>query len=367
MNQMSPTTSSFALADAVAVLRRRVLHVVGLSLLVGLVALGIAFLIPPTYVARTLFIPPQPASSTAATALASIGALSTLAGAGAALRTPADQYIAFMQSATVTTRIITQFALVGVYKVELMTDARKVLNSRVRFVVGKKDGLVTVEVDDENPQRAADIANRHIDELRVLTASLAVTEAQQRRVFFERQLDGARGKLASAQRALQESGFSQAALNSEPRSAAESYARLRAQAQAVEVRLQALRDGLSDDTPEVRQQTALLAATRAQLARAETAGRAGGDGDYVARYREYKYQETLFDIYARQFELARIDESREGSLIQVIDRASPPERRSRPRRALTAVSSTLIAAVLLSVYFVLTGLRKRSAERPVAG
>lgn len=358
-------SSELTLAIAWSRVRQRLVLVVFAPLVAGLIALGIAFKLPSVYVAETVFMPPQQSQSSGAAALASLGALSALAGAGGALRTPADQYVALMQSATVTNRIIEQFDLIKVYDVEMLSDARKVLAKKARFAVGKKDGLISIEVEDRVPQRAADIANRYVEELRRMTASLAVTEAQQRRVFFERHLDLTRTRLAEAQRALQASGFSQGALNSEPRSAAEGYARLRAQLQAAEVRMQALRDSLADDTPEVRQQAALIGALRTQVAQLESANRGSGSADYVSRYRDYKYQETLFELYARQFELARVDESREGSLIQVVDFATPPERRTWPRRAATAIVTTLISGVLLVAYLALGGPvgRQRRAQR----
>ena len=145
------------------------------------------------------------------------------------LRTPADQYVALMQSTTVCDRIVDQFKLMEVYDAKFRVDARKALASNVHFNVGKKDGLITVEVDDKSPQRAAEMANRLIDELRRMTDTIAVSEAQQRRKFFEQQLRQTQDKLVQAQQALQASGFTQGALKSEPRSAAEGYARLKAE------------------------------------------------------------------------------------------------------------------------------------------
>lgn len=321
-------------------------------LVVGAVTLGIAFLITPTFTGRTSFLPPQQQQSSAASALASLGALAGLAGGAASIRTPADQYVALMQSTTVADRIIDQFGLVAAYEAETRTDARRELGENVRMSVGKKDGLITVEVDDKRPQRAADIANRYVEELRRLTSTLAITEAQQRRAFFERQMQQTRDKLIAAQQELQSSGFSQGALRAEPRAAAEAYARLRAETTAAEVRLQTLRSSLADSTPEVSAQQSALAALRGQLARSEAANDATGGPDYIGKYREFKYQETLFDLFARQYELARVDESREGALIQVVDTAMPPERKSRPKRLLMAIIAglatfALVAAVLL--------------------
>jgi uncharacterized protein involved in exopolysaccharide biosynthesis len=328
-------------------------------LLAGLVALGITFMITPTFTATTTFLPPQQQQSTAASAIAALGPLAGLVGA-AGVRTPADQYVALMQSVTVSDRLIDQFKLIEVYDVKFRSDARKALQSNVRIAVGKKDGLIIVEVDDKNPQRAADMANRYVDELRRMTSTIAIGEAQQRRLFFERQLAQTRDRLTAAQLALQASGFSQGALKAEPKAAAEGYAKLRAEATAAEVRLQAIRGSLVDDTPEVRQQQATLNALRAQLARLEQASDAAGGPDYVGKYREFKYQETLFELFARQYELARVDESREGALIQVVDAAAPPEKKSKPKRAITAIVTT---GAFLLVLAVLVLLRHAWRER----
>jgi uncharacterized protein involved in exopolysaccharide biosynthesis len=254
-----------------------------------------------------------------------------------------------MQSVTVSDRLIEQFKLMEVYSEKFRVDARHELGKNVRISLGKKDGLISVEVDDHVPQRAADIANRYVDELRRVTGSLAVTEAQQRRVFFEQQLKQGRDRLVQAQQALQASGFNLNALKAEPKAAAEGYAKMKAEVTGAEIRLQALRGTMTDSSPEVRQQQVALNAMREQLAKVEAATQVSGGPDYVSRYRDFKYQEALFEVYARQFELARVDESREGALIQVVDPATPPERKSKPKRGIAAVITTLATAALLIV------------------
>jgi uncharacterized protein involved in exopolysaccharide biosynthesis len=330
------------------------------SLAAGLAALGIAFVIPPTYTATTTFLPPQQQQSAASALLSSLGPLAGLAGGATALRTPADQYVALMQSATVADRVIDAFHLMDVYEAKFRVDARKALAKNAHFSIGKKDGLITIDVDDRSAQRAADIANRFVDELRRMTDTIAVSEAQQRRKFFESQLQQTQQKLVQAQQAMQAAGLTEGTLKAEPKAAAEGYARLKAQVTAAEVRLSTLRGSLSDSAPEVQQQLNALAALRGQLAQLEQTTRVPGGPDYVDKYREFKYQETLFELFARQYELARLDESREGALIQVVDRAAPPERRSKPKRAIVALVTTLIAGIVLSAFVIM----RRSAAAP---
>ena len=335
-----------------------------LPLLAGMAALGITYLIKPTFTSRTVFLPPQQQQSAAASAIASLGALSGLVGASAGIKSPADQYISLLQSTTVADRLIDEFKLMQAYEADFRFEARKRLAENVRISLGKKDGLITVEVDDVDPQRASEMANRHVDELRRLTSQLALSEAQQRRAFFETQLKDTRDALTTAQQRLQASGFNPGALKAEPKAAAEGYARLKAEVTAAEVRLQTLRGNLSDATPEVQQALTMLTALRAQLGKVEASTDLSGGPDYISKFREFKYQETLFELFSRQYELARLDESREGALIQVVDVAKPAERKSKPKRAITAVATTLVVLLLLAAFVVTRHFWRLSLTRP---
>jgi uncharacterized protein involved in exopolysaccharide biosynthesis len=321
------TISLFELATASAS-QWRVL--IGSATFTAAVAVVGALLWPPTYTARTLLMPPQAQQSAAAAALQSLGALAGLAGGAAGVRAPADQYVALMQSRSSQDALVDQFNLAEVYGTKLRVDARRELAMNTRVSVGRKDGLIALEVDDTSPTRAADIANAYVAQLRRLTTVLAVTEAQQRRAFFEKQFLQAKEALSSAQERLQRAGFSEGALRAEPKATAETYARLRAQVTSSEVRLTALRTFLSDSSAEVQQMLATLSALRGQLSRIEQIDSSAGSGEYISLYRDFKYQETLFEIFAKQYEAARVDEMREGAVIQVVDMAMPPERKSSP-------------------------------------
>lgn len=359
----SPTATEIGLAELVALLREHRVLLCVTPVLAGLVALAIAFIVAPTFTARTSFLPPKQQQSAAAAALASLGGLAALAGAGGT-GSPAEQFVALMQSETVADRLIKQFDLINVYDVRLNVKAREKLKDNTRMSVGRKDGLIRVEVDDHSPVRAAEIANQYVHELRQLLSTLAITEAQQRRAFFGNELQNTRDRLTKAQQALTSSGFNPGALRAEPKAAAESYARLRAEVTGAEVRLHTLRGTLSDNAAEVQQQLAALSALRAQLARLEHAPDAqGSDPNYIGKYREFKYQEAMFDMLARQYELARIDEAREGPLVQVVDSALPPEKKSKPKRAVVALATALATALLLYAWLVVRLAIRKSQGR----
>jgi uncharacterized protein involved in exopolysaccharide biosynthesis len=333
-------------------------------LVVGLAALGISFAVPPTFTATVKFLPPQQQQSAAASMLAGLGGLGGLAGAAAGLKNPADQYMAFMKSNSVQDALIERFKLQERYETKFKDDTRKELTANARATSGK-DGLITVEIDDKDPKFAADLANAHVEELQKLLARLAVTEAQQRRAFFEKQLTQVKEKFTEAEQALRATGVSSSVLKSNPTSALAAVAGLKAQVTAQEVKVGAMRGYLADTAPDFKQAMTELANLRAQLAKQEKdePAAAAGQGDYVAKFREFKYQETLFELFARQFEMAKVDESREGAVIQVLDVAQPPERKSKPKKALIAIIATLAAGFALLLFvFIRQALRNASQD-----
>ena len=338
-------------------------------LVAGLAALGIGFAIPPTFTAQTSFLPPQQQQGMAASMLASLGALGGLAGAASGIKNPNDQYVAFLKSNSVEDALIERFDLMNRYKEEYRADARKTLEANVKVSSGK-DGIITVAVDDKDPKIAADIANAYVQELTRLMGRLAVTEAQQRRQFFEAQLQQTQEKLTQAEMAIKATGITSDVLKANPESAVAAVAALQAQITAQEVRLGAMRGYLAETAPDFKQALNELVTLRAQLAKQsnDSITKAGPDrrtaqGDYISKYREFKYQETLFELFAKQFEMAKVDESREGATIQVVDKAEPPELKSKPKKALIAVLATLATGFALLLFVFMRQALRNSGQR----
>ena len=346
------------------------LLVVG-PLLAGLAALGVCFAIAPTFTASTSFMPPQQQASGAASLLSSLGALGGLAGAASGLKNPSDQYVAFLKSRSVQDALIDRFDLIKRYDEKYRQYATKELEQRARVKAGK-DGLITVDADDEDPQFAATLANAHVEELGKLLSRLAVTEAQQRRLFFEKQLSATKDKLVKAEQALRSSGVSASVLKSSPVAAVEGLAKLKAAIAAQEIKLASMRGYLAESAFEFKQAQTELSAMRSQMARLESAD-PGPEADgkdsssYIAKYRDYKYFETLFELFSKQYEIARVDESREGAVIQVVDVAVPPELKSKPKKAIIAVLATLASGFALLIFvFVRQSLRNAAQDAEAA-
>src|SRR5215813_9056466 len=156
----------------------------------------VAFLLPIRYESNILMLPPQQNSSMGSAllnqlgngALGALAPLASLTGSGLNLKNPSDMYVSLVTSRTVEDALVRRFALMDEYHEKRFSDARKELEKRTTAVAGTKDGLIRITVEDHDPKRAADLANGYIEEFQKLSASLAISEAQRRRLFFEQEL-----------------------------------------------------------------------------------------------------------------------------------------------------------------------------------
>ena len=269
--------------------------------------------------------------------------------------------------------MIQRFGLMGEYHAKRMSDARKEFERRTTAVAGTKDGLIRLSVEDRDPKRAAELANGYVDEFRKLSASLAITEAARRRLFFEQQLQDTKDKLTEAEEAMTKTEESTGVLqiDSQARSLIESAAVLRAEVVAKQVQIEGMRSFATDENPGLivaKQELAALQSQLQQLAGSQhdagsdinlSKGRVTESGmEYLRRFRDLKYQETVFELLAKELEVAKLDEAREGSIIQVVDAAVPADRRSSPHRLLIVIGSTIFAFFVATFW---VWLRKRLA------
>lgn len=328
----------------------------GFGALAGLV---LCLALPVRYTATTKIMPPQQTQSTVSMLSSQLvglggGSLTAMAGGGLGLKSPNDIYVGMLTSRTIVDAIIRKFYLVSVYHTANMTQTRVKLGEFTE-VVSERNGFIAVSVTDTDKRRAADVANAYTDELRGLTKALAVTEASQRRLFFEGQLKQTREALVAAalafQQVQQQKGLVQ--LDAQAKAMIESLAAMRAQVSAKQVQVQALRSYSTEQNPSVQlaeQELASLQSEEAHLEqRNHTPGIEGlGLGnvasaglEYLRAEHELQYQQALYDMLMKQFDAARIDESKDAAVIQVVEPAIVPDIKSSPRRARILVQSII--------------------------
>jgi tyrosine-protein kinase Etk/Wzc len=360
-----------SLLDLLIILAERKRFIFLITAVFAILAVVVSLILPKRYTATVVLLPPQQNSSLSNQLAAQLGAFggvaASLAGGGSSLlRNPNDMYVAMFKSRVVEDAVIDHFDLMQEYHAKYLSDARKKLEHYANVDGSGKDGLIHISFEDRDPARARDLANGYVDAFRDLSEHLAITEAGQRRLFFEKQLQQANQNLAGAEESLknteQKTGL--IAIDAQTRALIESAASLRAQIAAKEVQIQGMQTYATGQNAQLVEAQQELDSLHAQLARL-----GGGSDDsgniivpkgqmteagveYVRKLRDVKYYETIFDILARQFELAKLDEAKEGALIQVVDPAAVPDKKSFPKRTLIVLGST-IAGFLLGVFWAL--------------
>lgn len=363
-----------SLLDLAIVLAKFKKLILGLPVLVGVLTVGATLLMTPIFTATTAILPPQQSQSGASALLGQLGGLAGIAGAAAGIKNPSDLYVGMLKSRTVADAMIARFDLVNYYEAELTQDARKSLEGVSSFTAGK-DGIITISVDDKDPELAAKMANAYVEELNKLTEVLAVTEASQKRLFFERQMVDARDRLVAAEiearSAMERGGL--ASIDAQGQAMIGVTARLRGQISVKEVEIGAMRAFAAEENPRLKAAQQELLALQTELARIEGAsalreGQAGAESSAGATnlqlLRNVKYYETLYQMLAQQFELAKIEEAKDSALIQVLDTAIPPERKSKPKRALIVILAVLAAGFVAVLIAFMKEAALRAAEDP---
>lgn len=369
IGQSGETLPEISLLDLFHALSRKKWMITRAVLIATGVAAGIAFLLPKKYTAEAVILTPQQTQSSlsAVAQLAGLGSASGLSSlgllSGLGLRSPSDLYVGILESRTIADALIKKFELKQVYDVSDFYSARKRLKRNTTIKSGR-DTLIHVRVEDRDPNRAAQLANAYIDELADQDSRVALTEASQRRLFYESQLVKEKDALADAEVALRDT--QQATGLVAPTGQAEGLIRavsqLHAEILSREAQMEAMKTYATDSNPRFQVVKREVEALQSELAKLERGNHVPGTPEvaagqlpeaglqYVRKYRDVRYHETLFEILAKQYEAARLDEAKSAPLVQVIDRAVPPERKSWPPRALLIIAAALLMALVSSLW-----------------
>jgi tyrosine-protein kinase Etk/Wzc len=363
-----------AFIDLMIVLAKHKRKIIYLPLVAAVVAFAISFALPKTYRANTKLLPPQQGQSGAAALLSQLGGVAgALASSG--IKNPNEMYIGMLRSRSVVDKLVEKFSLKTAFETDSLEKARKILEDNT-FINSGKDGLITIEVQAKDPKAAADIANAYVDELINLTKALAVTEASKRRLFFEKQLELSKNNLAAAEFSLKNTLDTRGVISvdADSRAIVETISNIRAKISAKEIQLSSMSSFVTPNNPEYRRTQEELNSLKAELSKLEN-GRPNSaqvnDGNdnkeglkNIKILRNVKYYQMLYEVLAKQYEAARLDEAKDSAIIQVLDPAVIPERKFSPKRAIITVLTGLFAFIVSIFWAFISEASQRLMHSP---
>jgi len=335
----------------------------------------ISLLLPKIYSSTARIIPPQQDQGLMAAMKGQMGGLAGLAGGMLGSGTTGDLYVGMLKSEAVKDVIIDKFKLMDVYEQDYRLDTYEALDDAAAIEIGRKDGIISITVEDKDPARAAEMANAFVGELEKLSVALNITGAGQNRKFLEQRLVKAKLDLARAEDNLKAYQAKNKALDitEQAKVTIGGVAQLRAQLAVQEVQLASLRSYLTDENDEIKTVKASIANLKAQIASLESTSKGSSipsvgsvpalGQEYLRLMRELKIQETIIEFVTKQYEMAKFNEAKDVSGVQVLQKATVPDKKTKPKRTLLVLGitfATFMFAVFLA--FVLENVKWMSHE-----
>jgi tyrosine-protein kinase Etk/Wzc len=367
------------LLDYLEVVARHKGAIVGTSMAALVLSAAVSLCLPNLYSSTALILPPQQQNSGALEMIMGQmpGGMSSLAGDLLGKGSPADQFVGILNSNAISDRIIDRFKLMQVYDKKYRIDTYKSLGQKVDIAVGKKDGIISITVEDRDPKRAAEIANAYVEELDNLSARLTMTDAGNDGVFLETRLAKAKGDLARAEEALKQFQTKTKAVDvtEQAKGTIKGVADLEGQLAVEEVKLGGMRRVFTDGSQDIKNQQAVIANLRGQIAKFQ--GTRGADAipgmgsvpelgeQYLRLMREFKIQEALVEFLTKQYEVTKLSQAKNTAGIQVIQKARVPDKKAKPKRSVIVLAATFAGFMLALLYAFLreAGARISSGDR----
>jgi len=330
---------------------------------VGLLSL----FLPNWYRAKTTLLPPEKASLGIGLPSSLLGEFSAFSGLSLPMTaTPSDIFAAILKSRSVIEPVIQKENLLKVYKVKKLEDGRKAFFSHLQVKV-ENEGIISIKFEDKNRERAARVANLLVKELDRVNQMTSTSKAKNARIFIEERLNQTQVSLKAAEdslRIFQERNRA-IVLDEQMKASVQAAAELKAQMVSAEIEMNVLGKNMSPNHPQIQQLRTRIKEIRKQLEILESGSQDSSGNkvlgvpfsqapslslELVRLSREVKIQEKLFELLTQQYEQYKIEETKDTPTVQVLDKASPPEMKYRPKRAKLVLIAG-IASLFLSVIF----------------
>lgn len=352
------STSVVALIDYLEVLFKYKKMIFIMTTGAAVCSIVISLLLPNIYTAKAMILPSDDDTGLMGSIMAQMGGVAAMAGSALGTSTKSDLYVTILGSETVSNKIVNRFKLMEVYNVDLIADAYKALEKHTEFNAGKKDGVITISVDDTDPKRAAIIANAYMEELEKLATRLGMDAGRKNREFLDKRIAEAKIDLSRAEDALKnfQKNYKIVSLTDQAKATIEGIAQLKAQLAAQEVQLGTLQGQYTDSSQEVKGVRLAISNLKRQIAQLEGIG--GNSSfpsvgsvpqltqEYVRLMRDFRAQEAVFELLSKQYEMSSLSELKDFSSLQIIQNAQVPDKKSKPRRSFIVVGASFAAFVI---------------------
>lgn len=327
------------------------------TILAFFVSIAISLMLPKIYRSKAMILPPQQEQGIFGAMFGQLGGISSVAGDVLGSRSQTELYVSILKCEALKDQIINRCDLMKVYNKKNRASVYNIMDKNVSITAGKKDGIISISVEDTDPKRAADIANIYIEELNALLVKMSSNTAFSNKSYLEQRLVNAKTDLARAEDAIKlfQNENKAIDINEQSKGSIKAVAELMAQSAVLEVQLASLKRQFTDNSQEVKTVMASIDNIKSQISKLEGKGRSSAlpslgsvpeiAQEYLRLMRKFKIQESLVEVLTKQFEMYKLSETKNFSGLQIIQKAQPPELKSKPKRLYIVLMSTFFAFV----------------------
>jgi len=359
MSETVSNTPTINILDCIEVVVKQKMMIARVTISALVFSTIIAFTIPKQYRSATRILPPQQDNGLMGMMMATMsGGMAGLAGDLLGKGSSADLYVGILKSHSISDPIIDKFKLMKAYDNKYRFDTYKKLDKNVDISVGKKDGIIDIIVEDKDPNRAADIANAFVHELGKLTVKLNIIGAGNNKEYLEERLANARVDLIKSEDALKsfQSKYKALDITEQAKGTIKGVADLEARLAEEEIKLGNIKRLYTDSSQEVKYQQSVVSNILRQIHKLD-----GKHSDsvilgvgsipeigqqYLRLMREFKIQEALVELLTKQYEMSKLNQTKDVTGIQIIQKAQIPDKPVKPNKVFIVFTITFISHLM---------------------
>jgi uncharacterized protein involved in exopolysaccharide biosynthesis len=289
--------------------------------------------------------------------------LAALAG-----NTEFDKYIAILKSATLTSDVITKYKLRESYELEDVEYEKVVKSYYSNLEIEVQDeGNLTISFLDKNPQKAAKIVNYMVGRLNEISTALSVSNAKANREFIEKRYLQNVEDIHELEKNMQlfQEKYGVIAVPEQIESTIKSMSEIFSEQAQKEIAFNVFKRTYGEDSPITKNAEVEIQEIDKKIKSLISSGnsidgsnllipfkKAPSLGNkYLKIYRDLEIQYKILEFVQPLYEQAKVEEVRNSPSVLVLDKATSPELKAKPKGSIYALVA-LVASLIVGYFIV---------------
>lgn len=288
-----------------------------------------------------------------------------------------NRYNTIIYSRTSLEHLIDQFDLLNVYKINKnKIDARELAIKELRKNIitnETKDDAFEITVRANSAKLASDMTNNIIQYLNKSIIDLKISKSRDNRIFLEKRVSDIYKDLHASEDSLkmfqEKSGLYD--IKSQLPELFTLYSKLETELVTKQIQKSILEKLYDNENQELKNIAVEINEFEKKIDKLKEGGESGSlilplnnlpqkSVDYLRKYRSIEINNAILEFIIPLYEQAKIEEKKDYPILQVIDYAVPPAKKSWPPRVVFALIGAIFTVLSILIYIYVSGRISKS-------